>query len=131
MANLNVIFIVGNCGGDPEMRYTPEGTPVTSFNVAVDNGRFVGNEWKEATEWFRVICFGKLAERVNERVSKGNPVMVSGKLKLNRWEDKNTGEKRASLEILANKVISFVKADKQQEEDVTGEGDIEPSDIPF
>jgi single-strand DNA-binding protein len=129
MANLNVIFIAGNCGGDPEMRFTPEGTPVTTFNVAVDNGRFVGNEWKEATDWFRIITFGKLAERVNERVAKGNPVLVSGKLKLNRWEDKNTGEKRASLEILANKVISFSRQDKQEE--VAGEGDIEPTDIPF
>ncbi|MFA5048888.1 MAG: single-stranded DNA-binding protein [Patescibacteria group bacterium] len=133
MASLNSITIVGNSGSDAEMRYTPQGTPITSFNVAVNDPRLVNNEWKDNTEWFRIICFNKLAERVNEKVLKGMPVLVMGKLKLNRWQDKNTGEMKASLEILASKVVSFAKSPKSAEpvDDIEPEGDIEPDEIPF
>jgi single-strand DNA-binding protein len=117
------------------MRYTPTGTPITSFNVAVNDPRLVNNEWKDNTEWFRIICFNKLAERVNERILKGMPVLVMGKLKLNRWQDKNTGENKASLEILASKVVSFAKSPKSSSvepiDDAEPEGDIEPTEIPF
>lgn len=110
MPNFNEIKIIGHCGGDPEMRYTPNGIPVTSFNVAVNDPRKVNDEWQDNTEWFRVTCFKDLAERINEKLHKGAIVFVTGKLRANRWEDKN-GEKRTTLEIAANKVLTFEKSE--------------------
>jgi single-strand DNA-binding protein len=138
MPSMNQIIIVGNCGNDPELRYSPNGVPICNLNVAVNDPRLVGEEWKDNTEWFRIICFNKLAERVNDKITKGIPVLVVGKLKLNRWEDKNTGEKRASLEILASKVLGFSKVEKAGLLSVAAptdadipEGDIDPDEIPF
>jgi single-strand DNA-binding protein len=136
MASYNSLTIVGNCGNDPEMRYTPNGVPVTSINVAVNDGKMVDGEWKEKVEWFRVISFNKLAERVNDRVKKGMPVMVVGKLTLQRWEDKNSGEKRYTLEILANRVMTFGKDEKPVNaptviDEVQSNGDIEVEELPF
>jgi single-strand DNA-binding protein len=137
MPSYNSITIVGNSGSDGEMRFTPNGTAITSFNVAVDNGRYVDEVWKPETEWFRIICLNKLAERVNEKVLKGMPVLVIGKVKLNRWQDRNNGEMKASLEILASKVVTFAKSEKTfnapapiSDDEVPPEEDIDP-DIPF
>lgn len=137
MPSFNELVIVGNCGNDPEMRYTPDGKAVTSLNVAVNDPRLQADgTWKDNTTWFRVACFGKLAERVNEKVTKGMPVLVSGKVKLNQWQDKNNGEMKASLEVLANKVVHFGKSEKLSTptavgEDIPADGDIEPDEIPF
>ena len=141
MSSLNQITIVGNCGADPELRYSPSGVPICNFNVAVNDPKKVKEEWVDNTEWFRIICFNKVAEMVNNKIAKGQPVLVVGKLKLSRWEDKNTGEKRASLEILANKVLGFARAEKSAtpytgsvaapaDVDVP-DGDIDPDEIPF
>ncbi len=136
MASYQQIVIVGNCGGDPEMRYTPEGNGITSFTVAVDIGRFINEEWKEELQWYRVSCFGKMAERVNDRVSKGIPVMVVGTLRLNKWQDKSTGEMRSSLEIRASRVMSFAKSEKfaavsaVPDADIP-DGDVDPDNMPF
>ncbi len=137
MPSFNTITIVGNCGNDPEMRYTPSGKPVTQINVAVDNGRYVNEEWKEDTLWFRVSCFGKLAENVNSRVIKGEPVMCIGKLNLRRGTD-NKGEQRYSLEILANKVLNFRKLAKTEakpeidnDSDIPIDTEVEPEELPF
>jgi len=130
MASYNSIQIVGNTGGDPEMRFTPDGKCITSFTVAVNDARLIDGEWKDNVEWFRVVTFGKLAERLNERLTKGEPVLCVGKLKLNRWTD-NNGEKRVALEVLANRVVSFSKSKKEKFEGVADEGDINPEEIPF
>jgi single-strand DNA-binding protein len=130
MPSYNSITIVGNTGGEPEMRFTPDGKCITSFTVAVNDAKLVGGEWKENVEWFRVVSFGKLAERLNERLTKGEPVLCVGKLKLNRWTD-NNGEKRVTLEVLANRVVSFSKSKKEKYEGVADEGDISPDEIPF
>jgi single-strand DNA-binding protein len=119
------------------MRYTAEGNCITSFTVAVDIGRYVNEQWKEEVQWYRISCFGKMAERINERVSKGQPVMVVGTLRLNKWQDKNTGEMRSSLEIRASRVMSFVKSEKFSAngpaipDESIPEGDVEPDDLPF
>lgn len=135
MPSYNSITIVGNCGNDPEMRYTPSGKPVTQINVAVDAGRYVDHVWKEDTQWYRVSCFNELAEKVNERIIKGEPVMCVGKLSVRRWTDENTGQQRYSLEILANKVLNFRKSAKAEVKpdvpDVPTDGDIETDELPF
>jgi single-strand DNA-binding protein len=94
------VHIIGRAGRDPEMRYTPEGTPVTSFSLASDEG------WgdKKKTLWWRVSCWSKLAETVNQYVKKGKPLSVWGTLSEPRvWQGKD-GEYRSSLELTAREV---------------------------
>ena len=78
--SLNKAMIIGNLGRDPEMRYTANGQAVTQFTVAVNrNYRDSNNEWKEETEWFRVVAWGPLAERTAEYLRKGRKVYVEGR----------------------------------------------------
>jgi len=79
--SLNKAMIIGNLGRDPEMRYTPNGQAVTQFTVAVNrNYKDANGEWKEETEWFRVVAWGPLAERTAEYLRKGRKVYVEGRL---------------------------------------------------
>lgn len=105
------IIIVGNLGKDPEMRYTPSGTPVTSMSVAT-NRKYTGSDGQvvKETTWFRVSVFGKMAESCAQYLKKGSSVLVEGRL----TPDKNTGGPRtysrqdgtvgATFEIAANTV---------------------------
>jgi single-strand DNA-binding protein len=105
--SLNKAMIIGNLGRDPEMRYTPNGQAVTQFTVAVNrNYRDSNNEWKEETEWFRVVAWGPLAERTAENLRKGRKVYVEGRLQTRSWEDKD-GQKRYTTELIANTVTSL------------------------
>ena len=77
--SLNQILLIGRAGNDPEMRYTPSGTPVTSFSLAVNNNkRDAKGEWTEETEWFRVTAWERTAESVNQYLAKGRRVFVDG-----------------------------------------------------
>ncbi len=102
MAGLSKAIVIGNLGRDPEMRYMPSGSPVTSFSVAASR------RWKsqdgtehEETEWFKVSCFGRLAETANEYLQKGKQVYIEGRLHLGSWDDRQSGEKRYQMEIAA------------------------------
>lgn len=98
---LNKVLVIGNVGNDPEMRYTPSGSPVTSFNVAA-NWRYTTSdgEQREETEWFRVNAWDRLAETCNQYVTKGMKVYVEGRLKSSPWIDRE-GQPRAGNEIRA------------------------------
>ena len=98
------VVIVGNLGTDPEMRFTPSGVPVTSFNVAV-NRRWTDNngELREKTTWFRVTAWRKLAEQCNQYLSKGRLVLVEGEIEASAWKDSD-GNPRATLELTARAV---------------------------
>lgn len=102
--SLNKVLIIGNVGNDPEMRYTPNGDPVTSFNVAT-NWRYTTSEGeqREETEWFRVNTWGRLAETCNQYVVRGMKVYVEGRLKSSPWSTQD-GELRSGNEIRANEV---------------------------
>jgi len=104
--SLNKAMIIGNLGRDPEMRYTPNGQAVTQFTVAVNRSYRVGEEWKEETEWFRVVAWAQLAERTAEHLRKGHKVYVEGRLQTRSWEDKD-GQKRYTTELVANQVTSL------------------------
>ena len=105
------IIIVGNLGKDPEMRYTPSGTPVTSMNIAT-NRKYTGSDGQvvKETTWFRVSVFGKMAETCAQYLKKGSAVLVEGRL----TPDKNSGGPRtyqrqdgtmgATYEVFANNV---------------------------
>lgn len=134
MASLIKILIIGRVGGDPEMRFTPDGTAVTSFSMAANrNTRQPDGSFKEETEWFRVSAWRKLAETCNQFLTKGKLVYVEGSLRTRSYDGKD-GQKRFSLDVTAEKVLFL---DRQAagvlppEGPVAGEGDIEPDDMPF
>jgi len=128
MASLNKVILIGNLGSDPEMRYTPSGNPVTSFRMATSRRYTDSNgERKEETEWFRVVVFGKQAESCNQFVTKGKQVYVEGRLRTRNWEGQD-GQKRVSVEVIANRVLFLGKRDLAP---LPEEGELEPENLPF
>lgn len=122
------VMIIGNLGRDPEMRYTPNGRPVTEFSVAVTHrGRDPQtNEWSDlGTDWFRVTVWGERGERVAEEFRKGNRVFVEGRFKTREYEAKD-GAKRTSLEITADSVIALEKRTREDGEGSFGGDDRAP-----
>jgi single-strand DNA-binding protein len=105
MASLNKVILIGNVGNDPEMRYTPDGKPVTSFNLAVSR-RYTTREGerREETEWFTVVTWNRLAETCNQFLAKGRRAYVEGRLRSRVWEGQD-GQKRFRNEVIANKVV--------------------------
>jgi single-strand DNA-binding protein len=107
---LNKIMVIGNVGTDPDMRYTPNGTPVTSFRIAT-NRRYntQDGERREETEWFRVVAWNRLAEQCNQYVTKGMRVYAEGRLKSDTWTGMD-GQTRFTNEINANIVLFLDRA---------------------
>lgn len=106
---LNKVQIIGNLGADPEMRYTPSGSAVTNFRVAVSrNRRGTDGNMIDETEWFRVVAWDsgsyKLAEICNEYLRKGHKVYVEGRLQSRKYTDKD-GIERTSVEIVATDMV--------------------------
>ena len=104
MASVNKVILVGNCGRDPEMRYTPSGDAVANISLATSErykDRATG-ENKETTEWHRIVFFGKLAEIVGEYVRKGTAMYVEGKIRTRKWTDQNSGQDRYTTEIVGD-----------------------------
>ena len=137
--SLNKAMIIGNLGRDPEMRYTPNGQAVTQFTVAVNrNYKDQTGEWKEETEWFRVVAWGPLGERAAEYLRKGGKVYVEGRLQTRQWEVQD-GQKRYTTELIAEEV-KFLGSARQEEAPsfapglpvgADAQGDVDPDDLPF
>ena len=105
MAGLCKATIIGNLGGDPELRYTAAGRPFATFNVACNRTYTTSEgERKEETEWFRVTAWARLAELCNQFLSKGRKVYIEGRLSSRSWEAPD-GQKRFSLEIAAAEMV--------------------------
>ncbi len=107
---LSKIQIIGNLGRDPELRYTPNGRPVASFTVAVNQStkNQQSGEWIESTDWFRVSIWGDRGERAAESLRKGSRVFVDGRFRTREYEA-NDGQKRLSLDITADTVLGLAK----------------------
>ena len=106
MASINKVILLGNLGADPEMRYTAGGDAVASISIATSsswNDKQSG-EKREKTEWHRVVFFRRLAEVVGEYMKKGSSIYVEGQLQTNSYEDKNTGERKFSTQIIAREM---------------------------
>ncbi|MGB2813534.1 MAG: single-stranded DNA-binding protein [Dehalococcoidales bacterium] len=155
MPSLNKVTIIGNVGGEPEMRFTPNGKPVTSFRVATNwVSTTPEGERRQETEWFGVVTWNKLAEQCNQFLAKGRLVYAEGRLHTRTWEGQD-GQQHSRAEVIANKVIFLDRrgtsplleekleegvgtGDKLEEGVGTGgkleEGDsaeLEPDDVPF
>tara|TARA_B100000941_G_scaffold290531_1_gene272857 strand:+ start:1545 stop:1952 length:408 start_codon:yes stop_codon:yes gene_type:complete len=96
-------MLIGNVGQDPELRYTPDGNPVANFSIAVNRRRRVGEEYKDETEWFNIVCFSRTAENVNQYLTKGQKVYVEGRFQSNEYVGQD-GNQRKSYEVIANEV---------------------------
>ena len=102
MANFNKVMLMGNLTRDPEVRYTPKGTAVAEIGLAV-NRIYSGenNEKREETTFVDVTLWGRTAEVAGEYLKKGRPVFIEGRLQLDSWEDKQSGQKRSKLRVVA------------------------------
>ncbi len=104
--SVNKVILLGNLGKDPEVKYTPSGTPVAKITVAT-NERFKDKDgqWQDRTEWHNVVLWQRLAEIAGEYLKKGGKVYIEGKLQTRSWDDKQTGQKRYMTEIVANDLV--------------------------
>ncbi len=144
MASLNKVMIIGNLGSEPEMRFTPNGSPVTSLRVATNRVYTTAEgERKQETEWFTVVAWNKLAEQCNQFLTKGRLVYAEGRLHTRTWESQD-GQKHYRTEIIANRVTFLDRQaaaplpEERVEEPSSGErveepssGEWAPEDIPF
>ncbi|MDP9313198.1 MAG: single-stranded DNA-binding protein [Chloroflexota bacterium] len=104
--DLNKVMLIGRLGTDPELRYTQQGVPITTFRMAI------GRQWRDGegntrdeTEWFTIVSWNRLAEICNDHLHKGARVYIEGRLQNRSWDDQQTGEKRFRTEIIASDMI--------------------------
>ncbi len=113
---LNKIMVIGNVGRDPEMRYTPNGNPVTSFSLATNRTYTTSDgERHQETEWFTIVAWNKLAEQCNQFLAKGKRVYCEGRLKSHSWTGMD-GQQRFRNEITADRVLFLDRATPSGEE---------------
>ena len=102
MASFNKVMLMGNLTRDPELRYTSNGSAVTSFGLAVNRKFKQGDEWKEDVCFVDITVWGKQGENCAEYLSKGRPAFVEGRLQYSTWE--SDGQKKSKLDVVANTV---------------------------
>ena len=128
MAGLNKMLVIGNVGTDPEMRYTPNGKPVTSFRLATGRTYTASDgERRQDTEWFTIVAWDQLAESCNQYLVKGKRVFCEGRLKSNSWTGQD-GQTRFRNEIIASRVIFLDRAPNS--EFSKEEGEMAPAAAP-
>ena len=133
---MNKMMVIGNLGGDPEMRYTPSGQAVTSFRVATNYKYTTADgESRDETEWFTVSVWGRQAETCNQYLAKGRKVFVEGRLKSRTYETRD-GQTRFVNEINATDVRFIDTAGSRgeglpQEVEQGEESGMQPDDLPF
>lgn len=113
MANLNKVMLIGNLTRDPEVRYTPKGTAVGDLGLAVNRRVSDGNgNWSDETTFVDITVWGTNAENAQKYLTKGRGVFVEGRLQMDTWEDKQSGQKRSKLKVVAE-VLQFLPDGKQ------------------
>src|SRR6266853_6979068 len=103
---VNKVILLGRLGKDPEVKYTPNGTPVAKFTVAT-NDRYKDKEgqWQDRTEWHNVTAWARTAEIAGEYLKKGGQVYIEGSLRTHSWDDKTSGQKKYMTEIVVNDLV--------------------------
>jgi single-strand DNA-binding protein len=108
MANLNRVLLIGNLTRDPEIRYTSKGTAIAEIDLAIN--RVYHNddgEKREDTTFVNVVLWGRLGELAEQYLKKGSPIFIEGRLQLDTWDDKQTGQKRSRLRVIAENLQSL------------------------
>jgi single-strand DNA-binding protein len=121
------VILIGRLTKDPELRYTPKGTPVASFSLAINYRYKQNDERKDETTFIDIVVFGKPAEFCGQYLNKGSAVIVDGRLQQRRWE--SDGQQKSKIEVVAQSV-NFLPGSKKDAagESSTGEGDFAPPD---
>ncbi len=123
MASFNKVILAGNLTRDPELRYTPKGTAVANFSLAVNRTwKSESGESKEEVSFISVEAFGRQAEVIAQYMRKGRPLLIEGRLKQDTWEDKNTHQKQSKLKVVLEG-FTFIDSNRT-------EGGAPPSDAP-
>lgn len=141
MANFNKVIIAGNLTRDPELRYTPKGMAIAKISMAINREwKSESGEKKEEVTFVECDAFGRQAETIGQYLKKGSPLLVEGRLKLDQWDDKTTGQKRSKLSVVLEG-FQFLgtgkgeapakQAAKEEKPSDNCPPDDEPSDIPF
>jgi single-strand DNA-binding protein len=102
MASFNRVILVGNLTRDPELRYIPSGTAVSDIGLAVNDRIKRGDQWVDEATFVDITLWGRTAEIANEYLSKGSPVLIEGRLKLDRWE--KDGQKHSKLKVVGDRL---------------------------
>jgi len=101
MANFNKVILAGNLTRDPELRYTPKGLAIAKIGLAINRSwKTETGEAKEEVTFVDIDAFGKQAETIGQYLKKGRPILVEGRLRLDQWDDKQTGQKRSRLGVV-------------------------------
>jgi single-strand DNA-binding protein len=132
--SLNRVTAIGRLGKEPELRFTPQGTPVATFSIACDHNFTNKDGTKQSSvEWINIVCWNKTAENCNQYLIKGSLVYVEGRLQTRTWEGTD-GQKHYKTEVIASQIIFLDKKNattNPQTEETVGTGDITPNEIPF
>lgn len=117
MANLNKVMLIGNLTADPEVRQTPRGNSLTELRLAVNRVSSGPNEGerREETTFLDVTCWGRTGEVAAQYLSKGRPVFIEGRLQMDTWEDKQTGQRRSRIRIIAENLQLLGGRDSAQQ----------------
>jgi single-strand DNA-binding protein len=108
VTGFNKVILIGNLTKNPELRYTPSGMPVASFGLAINRKFRQGDELRDEVCYVDIVVFGKQAEHCGQYLSKGNGVIVDGRLQQRRWETED-GQKRSKHEVVAQTVTFLPK----------------------
>lgn len=119
----NKVILIGNLTKDPELRYTPQGTPVASFRLAVNYRYKQNDDMKQETTFIDIVIFGKQAESCSQYLNKGSSALVEGRLQERRWE--SDGQQRSKFEVVAQSV-KFLSPKKGGAQGPAAEGDFAP-----
>ncbi len=106
----NKVMLTGNLTRDPELRHTPSGHSVSSFPLAVNNRYKQGDAFKEEVCFIDIVVFGRTAELCSEKLKKGSPIVVDGRIQQRRWED--AGQKKSKHEIVGQNIKFLPKKEK-------------------
>lgn len=110
---MNKIMLIGNLGRDPEMNYTPDGTAVVKFSIAVSRfSKSPTGERQQDTDWFNIVAWRQLAETCSTYLKKGHKVFIEGRLSIRKYTDKN-GIERTAIEVIASDLEMLTPKDRQ------------------
>jgi single-strand DNA-binding protein len=127
MNGFNKVILAGNLTRDPELRYTPSGTAIAKFGIAVNRKwrDSQSNELKEEVTFIDIDAFGKQAETIGQYLKKGRPILIEGRLRLDQWDDKQTQQKRSKLGVVLES-FSFLDSGTREGGDFGGSGGAPP-----
>ena len=124
---VNKVILIGRLGGDPELKYTPSGTPVAKFSLATDESyKDRSGEQQKHTEWHNIVAWNKLAEICGQYLTKGKQIYIEGNIRSRQWQDQS-GNKRTTYEIIAQRMQMLgTRADSERAAGPTAGASAEP-----